>query len=230
MVLRGQKLGFISDAHGNAEALAKGIKILRHNGAEIIFHLGDSIGYIPCVETLRVLDQEHIVCQQGNHEARLFSATIDGSWDRVSRLSQVRTLLDSIAIQTISQWPTERIIKVGNLLLQLVHGSPRDTLNEYIYPNTNLGVVHRYAKADLVVMGHTHKPFIRRDSGRTFVNVGSCGLPRDDARFGAAALYDSAQQAWRIIRFDIEAETSEALARFGAAPEVWKLFLTRRQA
>lgn len=230
MTLGEQKLGFLSDAHGNAAALKKGIQLLRDNGAETIFHLGDSLGYIPCVETLEVLDAAGVICQQGNHEAKLLGDSDAGPRDNVRRLSQVRVLLDDRAMRTIGEWPTERMIQVGSISLQLVHASPRDRLNEYVYPDTDLAPLLRWAKAEHVIMGHTHRPFTRQYAGKTFVNAGSCGLPRDDARFGAAVLFDpGGEETWRIIRFDIEVETAEALELFGASPEVWKVFLTRRQ-
>jgi putative phosphoesterase len=230
MMLGRRKLGFLSDAHGNATALEKGIQLLHNMGAETIFHLGDSVGYIPCVETLKVLDARGIVCQKGNHEAYLFEPRDAYLQDDISRLSEVRTLLNEQAMCAVGDWPTERIIQVGNSSLHLVHASPRDTLNEYVYPNSAISELLDYAKADSVIMGHTHRPFIRYFGRKTFVNVGSCGLPRDDARFGAAVLFDpKAEETWRIIRFDIEIETSKALKQFGAAPEVWKMFLTRRQ-
>ncbi|QNI75216.1 putative phosphoesterase domain protein [Synechococcus sp. MVIR-18-1] len=63
-------------------------------------------------------------------------------------------------------------------------------------------------------MGHTHHPFIRSNNGTTFVNVGSCGLPRDDGRYGAACLYNPISQDLKIIRFPIYEQTKTLLTAY----------------
>jgi hypothetical protein len=52
-------------------------------------------------------------------------------------------------------------------------------------------------------MGHSHYPFVRSANGITFINVGSCGLPRDDGRFGAFATYDPVTKVVKNHRFNI---------------------------
>ena len=60
-------------------------------------------------------------------------------------------------------------------------------------------------------MGHSHYPFIKRVKDTTFVNVGSCGLPRDDGRYGSFALLDTTDRHVSIFRFDISKMTKNFL-------------------
>jgi predicted phosphodiesterase len=97
---------------------------------------------------------------------------------------------------------------VGKLLF--VHGSPKDPTCGYVYPDSDLSVFD--TDADFVFMGNSHYPFIRKHQGVTYINVGSCGLPRDDGRYGSIALFDTDTGVARIIRFDIRGSSAKTLA------------------
>lgn len=56
---------------------------------------------------------------------------------------------------------------------RLVHGSPR-RMNEYLFEDRPLSSFQRLAaasEADVLVFGHTHKPYTKRVDGVLFVNV-----------------------------------------------------------
>ncbi|HZJ02808.1 MAG TPA: metallophosphoesterase family protein, partial [Thermoleophilia bacterium] len=69
--------------------------------------------------------------------------------------------------------------------LHLFHGSPR-RINEYLMEDRDERTYRRLAAqadADVLLFGHTHKPWHREYGGVLFVNVGSAGRPKDgDAR------------------------------------------------
>ena len=59
--------------------------------------------------------------------------------------------------------------------VQLVHGSPRQ-VNEYLFedkPARTFERIAALADCDVLVFGHTHKPWIREHGGILFVNCGS---------------------------------------------------------
>lgn len=103
-------------------------------------------------------------------------------------------------------------IQLGNLQVLLVHGSPR-RVNEYLYedrPAASLERLLDLAKADVLVCGHTHKPYHRvLPSGRHVVNAGSVGKPKDgDPRAGYVVLKadkDEFQVAFIRVEYNIEA-------------------------
>lgn len=83
-------------------------------------------------------------------------------------------------------------LTLGDLRVSLVHGSPR-RINEYLYadrPDASLERLLDLAEADVLVCGHTHKPYHRLlPSGRHVVNAGSVGKPKDnDPRAGYVVL------------------------------------------
>jgi putative phosphoesterase len=69
--------------------------------------------------------------------------------------------------------------EMGGKRIVMVHGSPFEPHNEYLYPNSkNLG---RLAEidADYVILGHTHYQTAQRIGRALVINPGSAGEPRD---------------------------------------------------
>lgn len=224
-------LGFISDAHGNVEAFNKGISILLAEGAKRLFFLGDAIGYIPSYAVLNALDSlgEKIFCIRGNHEAMLLDGRVDLARDSIYQLEVLRTNLPQSKLKMISSWPVLHREMLDGLSLLLVHGSPESPTYGYVYPDTNLAGFS--PDADWVFMANTHHPFIREQAGIQYVNIGSCGMPRDDGRFGSAGLLDTKTGTTRIFRFDICSETKRMLEEFPIIhPSVRDLYSRRQSA
>lgn len=222
-------LGFMSDAHGNVEAFNKGFACLCSLGAERVFFLGDAIGYIPSSAVLNALDMlgDQVLCVRGNHEAMLLSGRVPSERDSIYHLGFLRSNLTKWQVEMISSWPVRHREVFDGINLLLVHGSPADPTYGYVYPDTNLAGF--FPDADWVFMGNTHHPFIREHAGIHYVNIGSCGMPRDDGRFGSAALLDTKAGTARILRFDISSETKQMLEKFPIVhPSVRDLYKRRR--
>jgi len=204
-------LGILSDAHGNVAGFDLAVAVLRGLGATEFIFLGDAVGYIPggAVVGRLTRGQSDFKCVLGNHEEMLISGDITPQKDRVYQLSQTRREISPNDLEELAKWPRsmDLAFEAGRCLF--VHGSPNDPTNGYVYPDTELSAFN--VSADYVFMGHSHRPFIRRHEGVVYVNVGSCGLPRDDGRYGAAALFDDKSGSVRIVRFNIESSL-DALA------------------
>ena len=64
----------------------------------------------------------------------------------------------------------------------LVHGSPRDNIWDYIFPDHPNSIFQEFfneIRKDILIMGHTHVPFVKERKGKLAVNPGSVGQPRD---------------------------------------------------
>ena len=222
-------LGFISDAHGNFGAFLKGIELMKKKGVEQVFFLGDALGYIPSVEVFRWLKNKRIPCILGNHENQLLEHDLNRTKNPVYRFNDILRQLSHDDIEFMQTWPTQRIVATPVGPLHLVHGAPGNPVDQYIYPDTCLTPYVKHAKAPTVVMGHTHRPFIRTEYGHMFVNVGSCGMPRDDSRYGSVGILDVRKKGhWQIIRYNIEKASKEVLDQYDVAEEVRNLMRFRR--
>jgi putative phosphoesterase len=87
--------------------------------------------------------------------------------------------------------PFDLRFAMGPQRVRLVHGSPR-RVNEYLFAEKPASLYERLAaqaEADVLVFGHTHKPWVREYGGVLFVNCGSVGKPKDgDPRAAFAVL------------------------------------------
>jgi predicted phosphodiesterase len=207
-------IGLISDAHGNSLAFDRGVSLLLAQGAKRLYFLGDAVGYVPSVAVLDSLTHlgDRIRCIRGNHEAMLLTGQYDPARESVYQFEALRTNLTQQHLEMISIWPACRRVEIAGLKLLLVHGSPADPTYGYVYPDTELGGFA--PEADWVFMGNTHRPFVRVHAETCYVNVGSCSMPRDDGRYGSVALLDVEARRASILRFDIEADSSQVLEQF----------------
>jgi predicted phosphodiesterase len=82
--------------------------------------------------------------------------------------------------------------------VRLVHGSPRK-VNEYLFEDKPARTFERIAAGadcDVLVFGHTHKPWLREYGGVLFVNCGSVGKPKDGDARAASRYWRSRASAW----------------------------------
>jgi putative phosphoesterase len=222
------KFGIISDAHGNVEAFRVAVSLLRERGAQKILFLGDAVGYFPGTAVVdEMMASDDFLPIAGNHEVMLLDGNIPPERDAVYRLVETLETMNSGHLEFMRSWPRKRVIRgaCGNMLL--VHGSPSDETYGRVYPQTDLSQFNM-AAGTTVLMGHTHHPFIRKNGAALFVNVGSCGLPRDCGNLGAACLFDDTAGNAEILRFNIDAATRLALRRCGPVhPSVGQIFERR---
>lgn len=102
-------------------------------------------------------------------------------------------------------------LQLGGLRVLLVHGSPRK-INEYLYedrPDATMERLLDLAEADVLVCGHTHKPYHRiLPSGRHVINAGSVGKPKDKNPAACYVVLDATgydlSVEFRRVPYDIE--------------------------
>ena len=174
---------------------------------ERVYFLGDAVGYLPAYsEVVNLLEESSAICLMGNHDAMLLDRLpLDSTRDESYRICLNRKSLSHDQTSVLGRWPERLEIEIENRSLLLVHGSPWEPLTEYIYPNADL---NRFAalEYDAVLMGHTHRPFVSSAGSTHVINVGSCGLPRDAGGLAACAIYDSAENAFQILRIRMNVE------------------------
>lgn len=199
------RIGIFSDIHGNMPALRHCLQRLEMLGVDRLVCLGDIFGYFPdgaaCLDLL--IDREATLLM-GNHEAFLIGAAFYGE-DRAevygySQSSQPLSRKHHRIIQNLS--PIKTLDYEGQSLL-FVHGSPWDPLNGYVYPDTT-GPLPFVDKTDVIFMGHTHRPYLWEQGEKQAVNVGACGLPRDNGTYASFCIYDTTSRRIEPYRSDID--------------------------
>ena len=112
--------------------------------------------------------------------------------------------------------PFDLRFDVGERSVHLVHGSPRK-VNEYLFEDKPARLYQRLAgaeEAEVLVFGHTHKPWVHEYGGVLFVNCGSVGKPKDGDPRGAFAILGSDGDPVRVtierVEYDAQAVAEEA--------------------
>jgi putative phosphoesterase len=211
------RIGLISDVHGNLAALEAVLAELDAAEVDAIVFAGDAVSYYPAVnETLDLLRARVRWAITGNHDCyflgrlpmppQVVPIANPGHFERAMS-AENRAWLGAL--------PAEQDLVIDGVRVMLRHGSPW-AIEEYIYPDH--GHFERFAplEADLVVLGHTHRPFVRDVGPVRLVNPGSVGQPRDGDPRASTAVVDlpGRDVELRRVPYDVEA-TCAALAAAG---------------
>jgi predicted phosphodiesterase len=238
----------ISDIHANQAALEAVLEDAERVGFDFVWCLGDMVGYGPepdwCVSRIRLLGASHgLKAIVGNHDwAVLERMDVDDFNPEAARtvLWTRRNLSDeSLAwLRDLSEDPI-----VEEERFTLAHGSPRDSVWEYILDSFIAGenFHDKEFTSPFGLVGHTHVPVLYTladgdstvrvrqpvsgevlqlpDHGRAIVNPGSVGQPRDGDRRAAYAILDTKEATWLPRRVAYPFEITQAHMREVGLPE-----------
>ncbi len=223
------RIGLLSDAHGNLEAFDVARRVLERMGVDDVFFLGDAVGYFPGSVVVEAVVRDNITAVLGNHEAMLLDLELTARNDDAYQLRRTASGMPESLVEAIRNWPTTRTLQLAHGPALLVHGSPDDPTFGYVYPDTELHGMAANPELDgtTIFMGNTHRPFVRVCGSTVFVNVGSCGLPRDVGTLGSCCIFDDSTSEVRILRFDIHDATARALVRCEPVHESVRRVTTR---
>jgi predicted phosphodiesterase len=159
----------------------------------------------------------------GNHEEALLKP--QEREDLSSNKGLTKRLLSKENLDFLVNLPRQMTLSYANSYgkfnLLLVHGSAKSATDYMVedYPENEVLDMMRQHKADILLCGHTHKPFHRviksGDRYKHVINIGSVGKPKDGDRRLCYALIefnqslnshnsDSLKVNFRRIEYDIE--------------------------
>ena len=164
------KLGIIADIHCNHEALRIGLE--RMGEVDELLCAGDAVYQFRFSnEVMALLRERGARYILGNHEEVLL-----GRWGERARNAPG---VDAGALAYMAAQPSRLDTRVNGKTLVMVHGSPWEPHNEYIYPNSPS--LSRFAEidADYIILGHTHYQMAERVGRALVINPGSAGEARD---------------------------------------------------
>lgn len=236
------KRALISDIHSNLESLEAVLADIQEQGCTEIFCLGDLVGYGPNPREVIDAAMKFNVCLLGNHDqGALFDP--EGFNSGAERaIFWTRGQLENgpgSPVEKQRRWDflgeLPRNYLDGNKLF--VHGSARNPLNEYVFPED----IYNKRKLEkifalvpqFVFQGHTHVPGVftescnflspeelnyefRLDRDKVMINVGSVGQPRDgDSRACYVILEDN------LVRFRrVEYPFEKTISKIYEIPEL----------
>jgi putative phosphoesterase len=114
--------------------------------------------------------------------------------------------------------PTEIVFESDGKRVKLFHATPHKN-NLYWFedrPEKFFREMAEKADADVLVYGHTHKPNKRDFSGKTFINAGSVGKPKDGDPRACVAVIEITSNVSTVdflrVTYDMEKISQEIIS------------------
>jgi predicted phosphodiesterase len=222
----------LSDIHGNLEALRAVLQDMEPFRVDAVYCLGDMVGYGPNPRECLDIAMQFQVCLVGDHDVAVmfdpegFNPSAERAifWSR----EQLELPVDGLQARE-HRWAflAERPRTHREERFLFVHGSPRNPLNEYVFPEDIYNQLKMKRIFDLVdkycFQGHTNIPgiFTEQTPGELYqfssleeidceyklgerkilCNVGSVGQPRDGDPRACYVLLDGDTIRYRRVPY-----------------------------
>ena len=210
-------VALVSDIHSNLHALEVVLESIERRSAEAVLCAGDIVGYgAHPNECCAAVDDAGIASVAGNHDI----AALTSRTDRMNPYAAAAALwtaehLDQRSRKLLSSLPTSVRVRAGGLRVAAYHGSDSDP-DEYVHEDEADEDMLARSDSDLVVLGHTHMPFVRRFESGLVVNPGAVGQPRDGDPRASFAILDTTDMTCEVHRVSYDVEgASEAVLSAG---------------
>lgn len=196
------RIAVIADIHANLPALEAVLADIAGRDVDLLLCAGDLVGYGPHPnEVVERIRREQIAAVCGNYdETAAFDRPVCGcvfpdkaaqelgerslSWTQAHTSEENKAFLRSL--------PPQLSFNIEEHALHMTHGSPR-ARDEYLYAETpaeTLAEMLALAGADILVVGHTHRPYHRNLPAGHVINCGSVGKPKHGSPAAVYALID----------------------------------------
>jgi predicted phosphodiesterase len=228
----------VSDLHANAEALRSVMTRVRRKKFEVVFCLGDFVGYGAqpnhVLDVMRTLRSRKVYIR-GNHDRVAAGLDDADGFNQAARAAALWTR-DHLSA------PNRRFLRdltIGPVMhrsVMLCHGSPYDE-DEYVFNVHHAAQILGLFDAPFIVFGHTHLPAVFSIDGqgnvrgfavreeatvkleqnhRFLINPGSVGQPRDRNPDASCMILDTEKRTVQFFRvpYDI-GKTQETIVKAG---------------
>lgn len=209
------RIAILGDIHGNVAALDAALTAIERARPDLIAITGDLVMNGPrpsdVLARVRALDAAGAYVVQGNTDIAVadfdFSAAfpwldeVPAAHREVAEWTHDQLSDDELAY--LRRLPSERRIRVGELLVLVCHGSPgsqTDGLPVDLDPSVTIQRITR-TDARAIACGHTHVAEVRDFGRRLIVNPGSCGYAFDG----------DAGAAWAMLTIDDDVLSAELM-------------------
>ncbi|MGI5922582.1 MAG: metallophosphoesterase family protein [Lentisphaeria bacterium] len=233
------KLGFISDIHGNIDALEAVLARLDKEGCELILCLGDIVGYGAAPEQcVNLIREREMHCVLGNHDeyvTLLMDPRVERLRDEVRHSvawTQAQLSMDNL------KWLAKLSNQIDAELFGLCHGAYGPNPWAYCLDEETFKRNFQHQPCQLAFCGHSHKPLIAVDlpdrdlpmvdyirhckvpeDNKVMINIGSVGQPRDNDPRACAVIYDADNRELQLIRVEYDIEAAQKKIRAASLPE-----------
>ncbi|NLZ63449.1 MAG: metallophosphoesterase family protein [Lentisphaerae bacterium] len=232
------KIGFISDIHGNIDALQAVLAKLDQCGCDMVFCLGDIVGYgAGPSECIKLIREREIPSVMGNHDEYV-TLLMD---PRVEKLrEEIREAIywcqGKLSMDEL-RWLAKLPMRIETEEFTVLHGSFHTIKWAYCLDEPTFAANFKMQTMPLAFCGHSHSPllgievpndipyvdYIRKTiikpDLKYMINVGAVGQPRDRDPRACAVIYNLASRELELIRVEYDIAAAQARIRAAGLPE-----------
>ena len=229
------RVALISDIHGNLVAFDAVLEDCRAHGVDQYWLLGDycALGPEPAAVLDRVAEVEHVRAIRGNTDR--YVVTGDGPPPTEEAVRRDTSLIATYAgiaasfawtrgfvtgagwFDWLAELPLEmRTTAADGTRILAVHAAPGLDDGEGVHrgrSNEEIGELVADADADLVFVGHTHEPMVRRLGNVDVVNLGSVSNPQTADVRASYVLLDLTDSSLTFVHRRVDYDREEFVRR-----------------
>jgi putative phosphoesterase len=221
------RIVIISDLHANAEALAA-----LDESFDELWVLGDLVNYGPDpAATIEFVRANAAVTVRGNHDHSIGYGEDPRCAPRfVAMAEATRRFCESVLTAEQKGYLRARPLyarrEVNGTRFLLCHATPSNPLYEYCQQDSPRWEAEaKAADADVVLVGHTHLPFVRRVGERIVANPGSLGQPKAGRPEACYAVWKDGSLELKSIPYAVE-KTVAKLEAMALADDIRRDLIT----
>lgn len=215
------RLGLVADIHSNLHALRAVRERLDALGVDAVVCAGDIVGYgaFPnecCAAVSHMADLAVV----GNHDLAALTRDMRGLNPYAAAASRwTSDQLGPEASTYLSGLKEKASLETPGRPVAVMHGSPRGA-REYVFEDDAADWMLEETGAGLLVLGHTHVPFVARFAEGMVVNPGSVGQPRDGDPRASFAVYDQSSSVCTVVRAVYDVDGAAEAIRAAGLPRI----------
>lgn len=235
------RIAVIADIHSNIFALNEVLLDVGSRNADLIVCLGDLVGYATYPnEVIDTIRENKILTIMGNYdeavgeELMVCGCDYPDPKDAENAGISLNWTIDETREdnkQFLRSLPKEVTMSFVGRTIKFVHGSPRK-INEYLKENSKEAEeVMAAFEGDVLVCGHTHKPYHKWYGDKLLVNAGSAGKPKTGNPKSNYIVIDLQSDSVRIEICEVEYEyerTAKKIEETGLPQEFADIIRTGR--
>lgn len=233
------RIAVIADIHSNISSLNEVLLDIDNRNTDLIVCMGDLVGYATYPnEVIDTIRENKILTIKGNYdeavgEKRMIcgcdypdpkdaqNAGLSLNWTINKTSDDNKEFLRNL--------PKEIRMTFGGKTILFVHGSPRK-INEYLKENSiEADEVMTNIDADILVCGHTHKPYYKMYGSKMLVNAGSAGKPKTGTPKANYVVIDIKGDNVSVETYEVDYEyerTAKAIEENGLPQEFAEIIRT----
>jgi putative phosphoesterase len=200
------KIVILSDIHGNYDALES-----LPESYDELWVLGDLVNYGPePKQVVKQVNEKATLVVRGNHDQSIGYGDDPRCSAKFREMAEVtRQFSDSVVTAEQKSYLRSLPLRVeavrGGSRFFLCHATPSDPLYEYRMADSDRwsGDLAQLG-ADVILVGHTHTPFIRSVDGKTVVNPGSLGQPKTGTPDACYAVWEDGEVSLRHYAYPLD--------------------------